>query len=450
MILSTCCSASSIPLPCQKDTLYARLYSYIERDEAMVFRIIVEQECKKYIDFARDSYLYELVPKILSSPISIESRKQMLTSYAILGCYLPFHRALYKSSVLQPLPIWKMLKEQRCSPNTFYLNVIAQKYPEGSEERKFILNWMMNGLKQGLKRSSSPKSRKLPSSSSLKDSSTSTSAYASASVATTASNTQSSQIEAPTENLKEIKSSENQLEFGYLRGDVCLDKKLKIKTKNIRGIFSLMGSSSVLDRSHIGLVGSRHRLKDYLASFSGMKSLSTVLTGSIGRKIMNKNAPFGFVRFLPESSSIEALLYKDVKLIVLSRDENEDVHFAYPTNPYNSLKESFDELHYISLPIKATDIVLLMRCKSFLPPPAPIDNDDVDEDIQPIHKDLKPHDLSGIFYFCDLNIFDQLFRLLTKHIHDRTQSQGLLVVGGYVHEPTEESRIIISKWNKNA
>ncbi len=335
----------------------------------------------------------------------------MLTSFARLGCYLPFHRALYKSSVLQPIQIWKMLKDTSCAPNSFYLNVIAQKYTEDSVEREFIVEWMLEGLKQGLRRIPSPV--RLPSLESVSP----------------------KKIKPlPAIEPAEKASSTVPLEFGYLRGDAnWKDDHVVINTKNIKGPFRFMGLTSILNESYMALFDNSNRLKENMNLFTKLKSLKMAMNGKI-----KLESSFGFVRILAQSLEIEALLYKDIKLIVLSRDENDTMQYVYPQNPYVELKYYAEQLQYIKLSVKPTDIVLLMKRQCFLPEPTNEDS---------AVKELKPHDLCGVFYFCELKVFDQLFRLLTKHIYDRTQVLGLYIVGGFVYTPSEESKDIISKWN---
>ena len=417
LFISTCFTASTlVPAPCQKQNLLQRLNSYIEDDEPIAFRITIEHECRNFINFSREKDVYGIVPKILESSLPVKSRVHMLTSFALHGCYLPFHRALYKSSALQPIEVWKMLKRESCAPNSFYLNVIAQKYPENSKVRSFIVEWMLQGLKKGLWRTSEKAASSSPSARAINH--------------------------AP---LPEIQLPEPQvkpLQFGFLRGHADLKDQITIHTKNIRGQFSFMGYKSVLDESYLGLMDNIYRPKYYLPTFAKMRSLHTASTKALGKKIKEKNASFGFVRLLAEPSRLEALLYKDIKLIVLSRDENDDVQFVFPPNPYTSLKESSEELQHVIIPIKAADIVLLMKRESFLPHEAPQNREDPSSDM----KELKPHDLSGIFYFCNMEIFDQLFRLLNKHVQDRIQS----VVGGFVHRPSSKTKRIMKNWNKIA
>lgn len=197
-----------------------------------------------------------------------------------------------------------------------------------------------------------------------------------------------------------------------------------------------MGHAALLNEDYLGLLDGRHAINDIVSKLSKLKSLNIPPASALAQKIRSKN-DFGFVRIDKQSQHIEALLYKDAKLIVLSRDQNDDIQIAYPPakEVYTSLQQPSDDIKFVKVPIKPSDIVLLMRRQSFLPRELPRHSDESPDTPAEVAQGVRPHDINGVFYFCDLPHFDHLFTLLTKHIFDRTQSHGLLVVGGYVFDP---------------
>lgn len=153
LVLSSLNAASiqqNIPEECQPERLIQRLQNYLVLDEPIAFRIVLEQECRPYINYHTNRGLYQIMDQILASNLSVESRSMMLIGFMRFGCTKAFHRTLYKSQFLQPIKILKMLKKHNCKPNTFYINSIARKYSPASPERIFLVDWMFSDAQQTL------------------------------------------------------------------------------------------------------------------------------------------------------------------------------------------------------------------------------------------------------------------------------------------------------------
>lgn len=496
-----------IPEECQPERLIQRLQNYLTSDEPLAFQIVLEQECRPYINFNTNPGLYKLMDQILSSSLPEESRFMMLNGFMRFGCTKVFHRTLYKSSYLQPVRILKMLKRHNCKPNTFYLNSIARKYPSNSPERSFLVEWMFSDVQQTLPQWPFRKSfstaflslrhpmvnLKLRFSQSYNHQVLRKRAMSfwtqrrNSPKTSSQSSIESHNIEQPAPllltydeplglDLDELEcthpspqkpnlpikltsppkptptepvvdtlsiastasvpsSSKGPVfNFGYLMGAASMDAEPTMIIKNNKTPFRIQNHLALLDDSFLMFLDDQYRFNDILSKLNKLKTLNIAHGSALAQKIKARNANFGYARLLKGTNQLQALLYKDIRLVVLSpNEETQDYYiFKYPQDPYENLKQSSEELESISVPVAENDIVLLLNRNSFLPRTlerAP--SEDPNEPAE-IAQGLRPHDLAGIFYFADLTNFDQLFRLLLKHTHSRTKAHGLLLVGGYI------------------
>lgn len=229
-------------------------------------------------------------------------------------------------------------------------------------------------------------------------------------------------------------SKETTFNFGYLMGAASMDAEPTMIVKNNKSPFRMQNHLALLDNSFLLFSDDQYRFNDISSKLNKLKTLNIASGSALAQKIKSRNANFGYARLLKGSNQLQALLYKDIRLIVLSpNEETEDYYvFKYPQDPYENLKQSSEELESITVPVAANDIVLLLNRNSFLQRTLERAPDEDPNEPPEIAQGLRPHDLAGIFYFADLANFDQLFRLLLKHTHSRTKSHGLLLVGGYI------------------
>lgn len=511
LVLSSANAASirrNVPEECKPERLIQRLQNYLDWDEPLAFRIVLEQECRSYVNYHTNRGLYQIMDRILASNLSVESRSMMLSCFMRFGCTKAFHRTLYKSPILQPLEILKMLKKCNCKPNTFYINSIARKYGPASPERIFLVDWMFSDVQQTLPQwpfRQSSSSALISTRSSICDVRIRLSqSFDHQSLRkrvlsflsqrrNSSRNTRHSSIESlnveessqpllltyeepvgldldeiqpihnsplkkasplkpvsppklpPTETIMKTsavtsvtsgpsKSKETNFNFGYLMGAASMRAKPTMIVKSKQLPFRMRKHLALLKDSFLLFSDDRYRSNNILSKLKKLKTLNIPPGSALAQKIKAGNANFGYARLLEGSNQLQALLYKDIRLIVLSPDQETEGYyvFKYPSDPYENLKQSSEELESINVPVTANDIVLLLNRNSFLPHTLERAPGEDPNEPPEIAQGLRPHDLAGIFYFADLANFDYFFRLLLKHTHFRTKSYGILLVGGYI------------------
>lgn len=456
---------------CTFPRLKDRLFRMISLAEPVAFRIILHSECREQVDvFSRD-YL-----EIFEVLLVISTRKDVSSFIRSMmrdeTTYSPLMLSVWSGKHIKlPLYVLEILKIYLKHPDGTVIYGKSLEYPVGSEERAFLARWLVELQKSTLKWPFEERSRRFERSSSssrslspnktqrdsrlgfrslsplksksLKSNSLSWSQFDKISLGVedqesyfkdsediikASQDSQwntltSSDVFVPESTYNVLPSVQSTLNFGHIYGWVS--RKGNPIVRNSNEPFNFYGHSVSLHDTFLGFASSKFNLEDFATAAHSTKSFFIKSNSALSQRIKSSSASMNFAvcRLVPavESESnfeLQAILKGDLNLAVLGALPDGRYDFKYPTNPYQELKQHSNVARPVTLSIAPTDIVLFLPRNLFNDP----DNS------------ISPHDIAGAFHYTDLSNFATSFVNFINFVHSKTSHQGLIAVGGFVHE----------------
>ena len=392
---------------CLQPNLSARLLRMVEYNEPDAFEIILHSECRNQYDPGHQSYL-ELFEKLLQ--LSLSSKDQIdpfLVSLLKKRGYTPQMLNIWHSfRPLLPISILRIFHNYFRNPDSSVIYGISFLYPQTSPERNFLIEWLLKiqgpALHWPFKSNDQIKSVDVNSKTN-EDQTYPLSIIESSPV-------KSHVTELSDSSLSKIKD----FRFGHMFGWVS--RKSNPFVQNSKDLFRKRNQSVLLRDTFLAFSSSQFDLENYALAHQGRKSFFSKHNSALTQRIRSK-CGFSACRTVPNSDRLEVILSGEFNLVVLERLENDQYDFKYPLDPYQNLRKGPTSFRSFSVPIKPSDIVLLLPRSLFTIP----DNS------------IFPHDLAGSFHYTDLKNFAAAFVNFINYVHLRTNHFGLVAVGGFIY-----------------
>lgn len=458
---------------CAFPRLKERLVRMISLYEPAAFDVILHSECRGQIDVLHREYM-----NVFEHLLQLSVRKDVTVFVKLMmqeEAYSPLMLAAWSGSkLLLPINYLEIFKTYLKHPDGSIIYWLSLKYPIESPERSYFAHWLVELQRSTLKwpfeqtrrstssrrsdkststtRSLSPsKSTRRPairqqslrslsplkSKSSLKSNPISWSQFENVPGTRIESDSKPSSLEVDDQIiLNETPEDSSQLvvtpavipilNFGHIYG--WISRKGNPIVRNSNQPFNFYGHSVSVHDTFLGFASSKFNLEEFAEASHTSKSFFIKSNSALSQRIKSSSSKnFAVCRLTVTESSYElqTILKGDLNLVVLSALTDGRYDFKYPNNPYQELKKNSPKSHTVTLPISASDIVL------FLPRTLFIDKDN----------SISPHDIAGAFHYTDLSSFATSFVNFINFVYMKTSLNGLIAVGGFVHEPSTVKKL---------